>query len=237
MPAFPNKNDLIGIGYSKSVFRSALSTLCDFITGLLGTAGTTAGAQVALQVLLGAGVAAKTGAYTIIASDRGKVLKCTGTFTITHLTPSTAGNGFAFAVVNEGSGAITVGSVVINAGGSSFFVCDGSSWSAVGGMPGILPIASGGTGATSASSARAALGVVSIDQNYGELGSYCMCKSTVHLNPGATAAGSSLYPGCVDIAGNIQVDSTSLSGTWRLCGKSLASTTSGPRLTLWQRIA
>lgn len=81
------------------------------------------------------------------------------------------------------------------------------------------------------------LSAVSRDQGYNNVGSYCLCKSAVHLDPGSTAAGSSLYPACIEMAGTIQVYGTALSGTWRLCGHSLASTTSGSRLSLWQRIA
>lgn len=78
---------------------------------------------------------------------------------------------------------------------------------------------------------------VPLDAGFNNIGSYCLCRSTVHLNPGSTVAGSTLNPGCVDSSGTIQYDTTSLPGTWRLCGYSLASTTNGSRLSNWQRIA
>ena len=78
---------------------------------------------------------------------------------------------------------------------------------------------------------------VPLDAGFNNIGSYCMCRSTLQLDPGSTASGSALKPGCVDAAGNIQYHDTTLPGTWRLCGYSMASSTVASRLSNWQRIA
>lgn len=55
------------------------------------------------------GVSAKSGAYTVSASDRGKVIDCTGTFTLGTLSAATAGANFYFHVrKRDGSGVVTL---------------------------------------------------------------------------------------------------------------------------------
>ncbi|PGH59462.1 hypothetical protein CRT60_00320 [Azospirillum palustre] len=53
-------------------------------------------------------VAAKSGAYTVTTSDGGKLFACTGTFTLTMPSATSATNGFTIAVSNVGSGTITL---------------------------------------------------------------------------------------------------------------------------------
>lgn len=53
--------------------------------------------------------AAKTGAYTVIASDRGKVIQATsGTWTLSLTAAATLGDAFTFQVFNSGTGVITI---------------------------------------------------------------------------------------------------------------------------------
>ena len=54
------------------------------------------------------GVKAVSTTYTLLATDQGKVLNCTGTFTLTLLTAATAGSQFVVMFVNTGTGIITV---------------------------------------------------------------------------------------------------------------------------------
>jgi hypothetical protein len=52
--------------------------------------------------------AAVTTTYTLQASDRGKMLNCTNTFTLTLLPAATAAANFVFGIKNIGSGTITI---------------------------------------------------------------------------------------------------------------------------------
>jgi len=86
-------------------------------------------------------VIAKTGAYTVVAGDAGKVIDCTtGTFTVTLTAAATLGDGFTTMIKNSGTGVITIdanGSETIDgqlttALASQYdyvvLTCDGSNW-------------------------------------------------------------------------------------------------------------
>lgn len=52
---------------------------------------------------------AKTGAYTVVASDNGSIINCTsGTFTVSLTAAATLGSGFTCWVWNTGTGVITI---------------------------------------------------------------------------------------------------------------------------------
>jgi hypothetical protein len=110
---------------------------------LLGTPGTQASALTAMGALLNS-TTAKTTTYGVVAGDRGKLIDCTsGTFSLTLLAATTAGDGFAFAVRNSGTGTITIDpnsselidgatTITLAAGESCLCVCNGSAWKTVG---------------------------------------------------------------------------------------------------------
>lgn len=108
MPAIPSIASFTGASVTEGDFKTALSNLHLFLTGLLGTDGTQAGAQAAMGAILGAGSATKTAAYTVDFTDRGKVIACSGTFTVTLPDASAVGSGFAVAIANYGGGTIAV---------------------------------------------------------------------------------------------------------------------------------
>lgn len=124
--------------------KTYLANLREFIADLLGTDSAN---KAAVQGLLGNilnGKVTKTGAYTVVAADRGKVLDCTGTWTLSISSAATLGDGFSFAIRNSGTGAITIDpnlSETINGlttfviGGGEFVIvyCDGIGFSTVGG--------------------------------------------------------------------------------------------------------
>lgn len=151
MPAIPSIASFTGASVTEGEFKTALSNLHLFLTGLLGTDGTQAGAQAAMGALLGAGSATKTAAYTVTSTDRGKVLACSGTFTVTLPDASAVGSGFAVAVANYGTGTVTVdpfstqtidGATTKTLGANTMLVACAVSgeWLTVGGMT--LPTAS-----------------------------------------------------------------------------------------------
>lgn len=108
MTALPSIASFTAPTVTEGEFKTALSNLHLFLSGLLGTTGAAADAQAALGALLGAGVETKTGAYTVQPDDRGKVVACSGTFTVTLPDAGTVGDGFAVSVANYGTGTITV---------------------------------------------------------------------------------------------------------------------------------
>lgn len=84
-------------------------------------------------------VSAESSDYTVVAGDRGKLLSCTNTITITLLAAATAGDGFVIGIKNSGSGVITVdgyssetingnATIILNPGDMIVIVCDGSNW-------------------------------------------------------------------------------------------------------------
>lgn len=81
-----------------------------------------------------------TGAYTIVASDLGKIVNATsGTFTVLLTAAATLGSGFACFVWNTGTGVITidpngaetidgVSTLILRQGEGTQIVCNGSNW-------------------------------------------------------------------------------------------------------------
>ena len=108
MPAIPSIASFTGASVTEGDFKTALSNLHLFLTGLLGTDGTQAGAQAAMGAILGAGSTTKTASYTVDFTDRGKVIACDGSFTVTMPDAGVVGSGFAVAIANYGGGTITV---------------------------------------------------------------------------------------------------------------------------------
>lgn len=124
--------------------KTYLANLREFIADLLGTDSTN---KAAVHGLLGSllnGKLVKTGAYTVGAADRGKVIDCTGTWVLSLAAAATLGDGFCFALKNSGSGAITIdpnlteqinglSTKVLTSGEFLIVYCDGSSFYSVGG--------------------------------------------------------------------------------------------------------
>jgi hypothetical protein len=134
--ALPPSSDFTGAA-TQSAAQTAYANQRTFLAGLLGTAGDVATAQVALGTLACA-FAAKSANYTVVVADRGKLINCTGTMTLSLPTVATAGVGFAFLVRN-GGGTVTVapnGAETINGLATEVFltqsaamiVCNGSQW-------------------------------------------------------------------------------------------------------------
>lgn len=134
----PASTDFTGSAVTEGGFKTAISNQRTFLAGLLGTTG---GVDTALATLgaLGGQSVAKTAAYTVVAADRGKVIDCNGTFTLSLTAAATLGAGFSFIVVNTGSGTITIdpnASELINgaatetvtAGNWAIIACNGTSF-------------------------------------------------------------------------------------------------------------
>jgi hypothetical protein len=82
----------------------------------------------------------KTGAYTVVAGDLGKIINCTsGTFTVALTAAATLGSGFNCWIWNTGTGTVTIAlngietidgvtSVVLYQGEGTQVVCNGTNW-------------------------------------------------------------------------------------------------------------
>lgn len=108
MTALPAATDFTGASITEAQFKTAITSLRAFLSELLGASGTD---KVAALTALGAILCDsldKAGAYTVVATDKGKVINCIGTFTLSLTAAATLGDGFAFSVWNNGSGTITI---------------------------------------------------------------------------------------------------------------------------------
>lgn len=143
MTALPAATDFTGGAVTEADFKTAITDLRAFLAGVVGTAGTQADALTALGALCH-DTLAKTGAYTVTTSDRGKAINATtGTWTLTLPTVASAGDGFAFVLINSGSGVITLDgnasetvdgttTKAIAAGTAVIVHCNGSAWFTLG---------------------------------------------------------------------------------------------------------
>lgn len=262
MTALPAAASFTGSSITEAQFKSAITDMRAFLAGLLGTDGTVATALDALDTIFSAGVTAKSGAYTVAATDRGQLLDCTGTWTLTLPAAATAGAGFAFALRNSGVGVITIDgagsetvdgelTIALAAGASAVIVCTGAAWLSVGLAAPVeypISIANGGTGATTGAGACDAIGAVKRDHGHNNIGSLCFAcaYTTVEYAPGTLLSGSALYAsGVIQWGGNsptpglalLRWSASSLSGTWRCLGLSPLPSYERRAATLWQRIA
>lgn len=250
MTGLPNVSDLVQTGISKGTFKAALSNLRAHLFELLGGTGSKADALKALGAPLNS-KADKVGAYTVVATDRGQVINCSGTWPLSISDAASLGDGFVFAVLNSGSGTITLDPYLsqqidgattkaLGAGKLLLVYCDGEKLTSVGGLDAAAIAAA--LGYTPANQANAATDhnhsgtYVPANMTHGAVGSLVFAvietSGTTH-NPGSTMAGSDLRSGCAHVGG-IEQNTTVLTGTWRCLGYISSSIVGA---TLWQRIS
>ena len=144
---------------TEGAVKTFLTNLRDYIADTLGTDSSNKGAIAGLLGSLLSGKVDKSGAYTVVAADRGKVINATGTWTLSLTAAATLGDGFTFAIRNVGTGAITIdpnlsekiaGATTYVIGGGEFVIvyCDGSAFSFVGGSSAPAGTVSGFAGST-----------------------------------------------------------------------------------------
>lgn len=142
MTALPPSTDFTAGTVTEGQFKTAMTALRDYLSGLFGTAGTQATALSTLGALLN-GTLTKAANYTLAAADLGKMIDYTGTYTLTLLAAATAGDGFACGVRNSGTGVITIdpnsselidgaSTITLAAGESCLLICNGTAWKTVG---------------------------------------------------------------------------------------------------------
>lgn len=252
MTSLPASADITGSSTTEGQAKTWLDAVRTYIAQQLGANGTQAESLAALGVLCN-GSATKTAAYDVVAADRGKViLYSSGSYTLgTAVAAATLGDGFAFGVLNKGSGTITInpyGTETIDgaatkeiaAGKMAIVYCDGVAFTTIGSIS---------TGSGSGLDAdlldglhASGLDYVKKDHGHNAIGSLCFAASDyLAISAGSTESGSRLHiagiHGTQGGTAEIFVSTTgTLSGTWRCLGYCVApsSQRSG---TLWQRVA
>lgn len=118
-------------------------------------------------------IANKTGAYTVVAGDAGKVINCTsGTFTVALTAAATLGAGFNVTIWNSGIGAITIDpnasetislfdTWILANGEGLTIVCDGANWQVYNERPHIFydEKSESGTSSRAVATAREAIAI------------------------------------------------------------------------------
>lgn len=145
MTALPSSVSFTDSGITEAQFKTAIANQREFLAGLLGTDGEK---STALQTLgsLGNDTVTKSANYTIAATDRGLVFLCSGTFTLSLTAAATLADGFAFAVINTGSGIVTIdpnsteqidgaSTKDIAAGSWAIVSCTGTAFYSMGAVP------------------------------------------------------------------------------------------------------
>lgn len=145
MTALPASIDFTDSSVTEANFKTAITNQRDFLAGLLGTDGNVATALGTLGAAM-ADTVAKSANYTVIDSDRGKIILCTGTFTLTLTAAATLADGFNFSVINIGSGVITIdpngseqidgaSTKTLEANGWAIVACNGTAFYTLGAVP------------------------------------------------------------------------------------------------------
>lgn len=134
----PAASEWTGPTVTEGQFKTAQNNLRAYLADLLGVDGTIATALAALGAYPNNTVAL-VGATTVVASHRGKVLLCSGTWTLSLTAAATLGNGFGVGVINTGTGTITIdpnldetidgaATLALGPGETALLLCTGSAW-------------------------------------------------------------------------------------------------------------
>lgn len=138
MATLPTSSSLTVGTTTEGQAKTWFTQLRDFLSGLLGADGTMITALKTLGVLFSTNVV-KSGAYTIVAADQGKIFKCTGTWSMALADAAVLGDGFSAVVMNVGTGIITIdpylsqtidgaATKVLSGGEAAIVTCDGTEF-------------------------------------------------------------------------------------------------------------
>lgn len=254
MATLPPSTDITASGATEGNAKTWFAAVRTFIAQQLGTLGTQAESLTVLGVPFN-GSLTKTGAYTVVAADRGKIIKCSGTFTLSLTAAATLGDGFFFGVWNTGAGTITTDPNLSEqiagattrttaAGKLDIVYCDGTAFNVVGSIAtgsgsGLDADLLDGYHANNLPYAPVTGGnYVAKDHGHNNVGSFVFGFTASILGAGNTVSGSSLTTGCIEGynggAAIARSSGSALSGTWRCLG---AATSEVGALSLYQRIS
>lgn len=193
-------------------FKTAITDQRTFLADLLGTDGTK---DTALRTLgaFGNDVSAKSSNYTVVATDRGVVFNCTSTFTLSLTAAATLGDGFTFAVINSGSGTITIdpnsteqidgaNTKTIAAGSWAIVSCTGSAFITMGSVPSIYTgkniAVFGSSGSWTVPDGVTSAIITAIGGGGG-------ARNINNLNPGAGGDGGIAIAYCTGLSGSLSI--------------------------------
>ncbi len=163
-------------GASAPTTMSAYMLWADTTTGYLKIRNAANSAWVVVGRLANVGLGrvlnaslSKSATYTVVAADEGQCLQCSSTFTLSLTAAATLGDGFALVIANTGVGVITVdpagsetiggsATLTLAAGDAIVTMCNGSNWIVASDKISTLPVANGGTGASTLTANYALLG-------------------------------------------------------------------------------
>jgi hypothetical protein len=138
MTALPPRADLTDNDMTAIRFSEAVAALRDYLAGLMGASGLPADALAGLGALV-AGVLSRSAATTLGVEDRGRLVSCSGTWTLALPAAAAAGAGWAVLVANTGSGTVTLdpdgsetldgaAAAALGPGRAALLVCTGTAW-------------------------------------------------------------------------------------------------------------
>jgi hypothetical protein len=107
--AFYNGTDFVLASVTKNyIDQLAFSTALPAQTGNSGKFLTTDGTNASWASAGSISLRTVSGADTVISSDKGKLIDCSGTFTLSLTAAATLGDGFYFYIKNSGTGVVTI---------------------------------------------------------------------------------------------------------------------------------
>lgn len=141
---FPEVSGSIVIPHIDQTFKLMLYPTQAAADANSGATFTIDGLQPIENVAFGNSVNAQTATYTLLTSDKGKLIYYSGAggVTVNAMAAATAGDGFSFLIENDTSGTVTfdpngaeqvngAATFVIGAGEGAIIVCNGTSWRAL----------------------------------------------------------------------------------------------------------
>ena len=141
---FPEVSGNTVIPHIDQTFKLALYPTQAAADANSGATWTIDGLQPIENVAFGNSVNAQTATYTLLTSDKGKLIYYSGAggVTVNAMAAATAGDGFSFLIENDTSSTVTfdpngaeqvngAATFVISAGESAMVICNGTSWRAL----------------------------------------------------------------------------------------------------------
>lgn len=123
MTTLPSAASFTDASVTEGDFKNAMTDLVGYLTGLFGTGGDSTSALNTVRAFCSR-ISYISSAYTVLATDKGKLIAAYGTFTVTLPSITTVGPLFTIVINNCGSGAVTVsttsGQALLGFGASTY---------------------------------------------------------------------------------------------------------------------
>lgn len=107
MTTLPSAASFTDASVTEGDFKNAMTDLVGYLTGLFGTGGDSTSALNTVRAFCSR-ISYISSAYTVLATDKGRLIAANGTFTVTLPAIATAGPLFTIIINNCGGGTVTV---------------------------------------------------------------------------------------------------------------------------------